>query len=116
MLKSEILQSSATRNEPSWVVTGELLHKETDMHSFFSVFVRQTLLKNQPPSFPTKYLQLHKEKSPHKTTVQHKDNKLRQHRDMVAVCARQTAALMVSQAFRVHADTVTRLSKGNDPF
>lgn len=99
------------------VITGELLNKETDMHSFFSVFVRQTLLKNQPPSFPPKnLLQLHKEKGPHKTTVQHKDNKLRQHRDMVAVCARQTAALMVSQAFRVHADTVTRSSKGNDPF
>lgn len=99
------------------VITGELLNKETDVHSVFLFLSDKLYLKTNPPPSPSKnLLQLHKEKSPHKTTVQHKDNKLRQHRDMVAVCALQTAALMVSQAFPVHADTVTRSSKGNDPF
>lgn len=73
------------------VITAELLNKETEMYSFRSVLVRQTLLKNQPK----KSLPITQRKKPHKTTVQHKDNKLRrQHCDMVAVCARQTVALV----------------------
>lgn len=55
------------------VITAELPNKETEMHSFLSVFVRQILLKNQTKKISSNYTK----KKLHKTTVQHKDNKLR---------------------------------------
>lgn len=69
------------------VIPAELLNKETEMQ--FSVYVRQILLKNQTKKISSSYTK--NPPPPHKTTVHHKDNKLRrQHCDMVAVCARQT--------------------------
>lgn len=87
------------------VIPAELLNKETEMQ--FSVYVRQILLKNQTKkSLPV----TQRTPPPHKTTVHHKDNKLRrQHCDMVAVCARQTVFL-VSQTLQVHAETFSFVS------
>lgn len=88
------------------VIPAELLNKETEMQ--FSVYVRQILLKNQTKKISSSYTK--NPPPPHKTTVHHKDNKLRrQHCDMVAVCARQTVFL-VSQTLRVHAETFSFVS------